>query len=111
MAGSVSASLRHGIWMISFFTSLCTAGILTSFSIDAVPGDLRCAALVPRLAQRRSRRAPVRPPMPALNAPAIAAGSGSQTNPLTPSSTNSSVPPESRAVTTGLRARNASSVT
>src|SRR5262249_31958080 len=46
-----------------------------------------------------------------LMAAAGAAGGGSQTYPFTPSTTNSSVPPESRAVITGLRERNASSVT
>ena len=41
----------------------------------------------------------------------VARAAGSQTYPLTPSTTNSFGPPESVQVTTGLRARKASSVT
>ena len=44
-------------------------------------------------------------------ASAIPAGLPSVTNPVTPSSTHSSTPPESAAVITGLPARNACSVT
>ena len=44
-------------------------------------------------------------------AAASASGFGAQTNPLTPSTTNSFGPPESVQVITGFRARKASSVT
>ena len=74
---------------------------------DRVPGD-GGGALAPGRAESRRVGSP---PSSRCTASAIAAGVGVTTKPFTPSSTNSSVPPESVAVTTGLAARNPSSVT
>ena len=60
---------------------------------------------------RPRRSASDRSPASLLIAEASAIASGSQMNPLMPSRTNSSGPPESVAVITGLAARNASIVT
>ena len=107
VAGSVSASLRHGIWMMSFGHSgrLCADQPLD----DAVPGHLR-RAVVAGIAERRvpagGRReyalSGVGRPLPA--------SARRRRRSRRPRRTRA-VRPSRSAVTTGLRARNASSVT
>ena len=97
VAGSVAASLRQGIWMISFMRGRVYAR--TSRFDDARPGDVRARsypASPSAAARARSRVEPARWPRRALPDPAPC------TRPFTPSTTNSCGPPASVVVTTGF---------
>ena len=107
VAGSVSASFRHGIWMMSFMASLGVRG--RDQPLDGPRPRDRARAFVTGLAHPRraaaigrksgNRRAHARPDRERSPAP------------LSPSTTNIVGSPASVVVTTGLFDKNASSVT
>src|SRR4051812_46721036 len=59
VAGSVCASLRHGIWIISFFTDTSLASSRNQLLDHAIPGN-QPRAFVPGFAERRGAAAVAR---------------------------------------------------
>src|SRR3954469_4296210 len=59
VAGSVCASLRHGIWIISFFTKTSLASSRNQLLNHAIPGN-QPRAFVPGVPERRSAAAVAR---------------------------------------------------